>query len=432
MFVQLTKLTWREFEDLIEDLFLVQGYNVDYRSGVGPDGGRDIVVSQTCPVGMTRATQTYVIQCKRYDKTVSADQVLDISDTIVRYNANGYVLAVASDVSEPLQKKLTELSETRGWTCRIYRPTDIYRLLISHEEIFQKYFAQEYEEFRKRDIGLTLSDIKRAALEVFGLELIDDDAKQLRINAIVVEISDFAELEHIYRDQTLRGVVDNTYERLLKRKPSDYEFMIHAALVSRYSQDTRQLSFDFNISQSLEFISRARLIASWDIIPRGRLQFSRVGQVAFGCQAYHDLYKDGTMEIGNSEVAGYTSVLTFSSSTERDFRLWLSAQLPEKKRVIVDYQFQGTLQFFCLVSGSDGGNYFLQYIEGAGQDFILDDRGTKYVRIHGLGVPNGSLLRREMEIDTDLKNAVGCGVTRLDAFIVGITGRVALYRLVYC
>jgi hypothetical protein len=154
--------------------------------------------------------------------------------------------------------------------------------------------------------------------------------------------------------------------------------------------------------------------------------------VAFGCQAYHDLYKDGTMEIGNSEVAGYTSVLTFSSSTERDFRLWLSAQLPEKKRVIVDYQFQGTLQFFCLVSGSDGGNYFLQYIEGAGQDFILDDRGTKYVRIHGLGVPNGSLLRREMEIDTDLKNAVGCGVTRLDAFIVGITGRVALYRLVYC
>lgn len=55
-------------------------------------------------------------QCKAINKTVGKNKVLDIRDTIDTHNAQGYFLAVSSQISEPLTSKLEELRAKGIWT----------------------------------------------------------------------------------------------------------------------------------------------------------------------------------------------------------------------------------------------------------------------------------------------------------------------------
>ena len=49
---------WKDFEVLVAEAFLRQGYTADYSFGTGPDGGVDIA--------LTKAGRTTLVQCKRW------------------------------------------------------------------------------------------------------------------------------------------------------------------------------------------------------------------------------------------------------------------------------------------------------------------------------------------------------------------------------
>lgn len=115
-----------QFESLIKALLEREPNVVSIRK-VSPinqgDGGRDLliewnirnerIVSEVRP---PTSLIKVVGQCKSSNKSVGKNKVLDIRDTIESHNAQGYFLAVSTQISAPLTEKLEELQLKGIWT----------------------------------------------------------------------------------------------------------------------------------------------------------------------------------------------------------------------------------------------------------------------------------------------------------------------------
>lgn len=114
------------FEELIADLLEVEPRVSRVRlvgKSNNSDGGRDILVYKMVFDDKPQNNEEYLVvgQCKAYKNSVNKSHVIDIRDMLENYNAKGFVLAVASDITVPLIDNLNKLSEkyeVEWWTER--------------------------------------------------------------------------------------------------------------------------------------------------------------------------------------------------------------------------------------------------------------------------------------------------------------------------
>jgi hypothetical protein len=115
-----------QFEGLIKAL-LEREPNVKSVRKASPtnqgDRGRDLLIEWNLRTENTMSdTQPpielfkIVGQCKASNKTVGKNKVLDIRDTVETHNARGFFLAVSTQTSESLTKKMEELQSKGIWT----------------------------------------------------------------------------------------------------------------------------------------------------------------------------------------------------------------------------------------------------------------------------------------------------------------------------
>jgi len=115
-----------QFENLIKAL-LEQDQNVKSVRKNSPinqgDKGRDLLIEWNIkddtfiseanpPIRLIKV----VGQCKASSNTVGKNKVLDIRDTVDTHNAEGFFLAVSSQISAPLTEKLEDLKSKGTWT----------------------------------------------------------------------------------------------------------------------------------------------------------------------------------------------------------------------------------------------------------------------------------------------------------------------------
>lgn len=129
------------FEDLIADL-IETDIKVNKVRLLGKsnnsDGGRDILIYKRI-LGEQGYNSNYLVigQCKAYKNSVNKAQVTDIRDMIEHYGANGFFLAVTSNITVPLIDvlcKLGEKYEVDWWTQR-----EIFSLLRKNFYLVERY-----------------------------------------------------------------------------------------------------------------------------------------------------------------------------------------------------------------------------------------------------------------------------------------------------
>lgn len=125
------------FENLVAEIIECQQPNADVRV-VGktnnPDGGRDILIINRRQEGSRELT---ICQCKAYSRSVNKSHVADIRDTLDFHNANGFLLAVASEITTPLIDHLMSLSQryhVKWWTGR-----EIFKILRQYPMLIDRY-----------------------------------------------------------------------------------------------------------------------------------------------------------------------------------------------------------------------------------------------------------------------------------------------------
>jgi len=139
------------FEELVAEFFRSLGYqglNVNL-SGVGPDGGRDILFEFTVPDEIKVATRRWVIQCKFLTRSVSVADLgkRSIKDLIVSYDACGYLLICRERPTSGLTshfERLTENCKDRYlyeiWTGEQFKNKLLVEAEPLHQQFFPKYF----------------------------------------------------------------------------------------------------------------------------------------------------------------------------------------------------------------------------------------------------------------------------------------------------
>lgn len=151
----------KRFEDLVvsyfDDLKSEQGNNIiDIKikpSGIGTDGGRDILITANISDGITTYNKTWVIQCKFHVSNISTDEIADINiPTLIHsYNAVGYLLICR----EKATSKLTDLFERLEQNCifqnkyTIWSGEQFKTKILNREKILEQYFPEYFSYITK-------------------------------------------------------------------------------------------------------------------------------------------------------------------------------------------------------------------------------------------------------------------------------------------
>lgn len=103
----------RDFELLIREILFAKGYQV-YWSGVGPDGGRDLLCVERRESFLSPDKTTWLVQCKHNansEKSVSVSDLDGIVDSCVQHGASGYILACSTQPSSAVVERLEQITK---------------------------------------------------------------------------------------------------------------------------------------------------------------------------------------------------------------------------------------------------------------------------------------------------------------------------------
>lgn len=154
---------WRKFENLVESYFRLlkeeenNVIDVEVRaSGIGSDGGRDILVVFRVTDSVLPFERKWVVQCKFHEKTISKSDLADanIPSLIHQYGADGYLLICKGDVSS----RVTEMFENLNDKCKFKYKYEIWQgegfksRLLFKRSLHKQYFP-EYDEFLQTKEG---------------------------------------------------------------------------------------------------------------------------------------------------------------------------------------------------------------------------------------------------------------------------------------
>ena len=133
-----------DFELLCEDLLRALGFIIVHQSARGPEGGKDLIVSETVTdrVGITEERKT-LVQCKHHahsGKAVSFNQVANYRDVMDQYGVRRYLLVTSTVPTEDLREKFEKTSKKGEYVASIWSRGDLARFLDAHPDVRNRYF----------------------------------------------------------------------------------------------------------------------------------------------------------------------------------------------------------------------------------------------------------------------------------------------------
>lgn len=432
MLIDFNKLGYDDFENLMHDLFVCEGFQIDFHAGIGPDGKRDLIISKVISDSISEKKTRYVVQCKKYQKTVGSDDVIDISDTITRYQVDGFILAVTSTVSQPLLNKCDEINKRSDCRCLILRPFEIYEMVTRHQNVFLKYFPEEYSIFKDAMAKTYKQDIIDYLEHNPDIKTTADELEEIRKDLILFNIKSVDQFKIMLANIKMSEYIHSKFQEILKRRPTLYEYIHFSIFLSNYREDYWNDILNTYIMSLPEFISRIRIILNFDALPISEAVFDNPYQHFYEFFIYHPDYIHGKIQVSKSDVKAYKKSITISSLEDGEFRVVClnKSPIPMKKTLAVDYNFNGFFQLFILVKAKDGELYYVQYIDGEGDINIVDDKKPIYIQIYNKGINNGpNMLRKEMHFYNDLLNYYSKEAMEFLGLYLGVKGYIRLYNI---
>lgn len=125
----------RGLEQLMRELLVVLGFHPQW-SGVGPDGGRDLLFDEFGSDILGRKPRRWLVSCKDYaasGKAVGADDVSGLVETCQQHNADGFLLVCTTHPSSSTVTRLHEVEQNARFSLltHVWDGVMLERLLAS-------------------------------------------------------------------------------------------------------------------------------------------------------------------------------------------------------------------------------------------------------------------------------------------------------------
>lgn len=119
------------FEQLIREILVRSDFEVHW-TGIGPDGGRDLVAIERAAGPLAAFERKWLVSCKHYagsGRSVGLSDVTDISDACAAVDARGFLLACSTQPSSTLVRRLEEIEANRSIVTRYWDSIEIEKRL---------------------------------------------------------------------------------------------------------------------------------------------------------------------------------------------------------------------------------------------------------------------------------------------------------------
>lgn len=116
-----------KFEQLIRELLVLEGFETHW-TGVGQDGGRDLVVTEKLTGALSKYKRKWLVSCKHNansGKSVGRKQAGNISEDCRAIGAEGYILACSTQPSSSLISRLGEIEKNQGILTKVWDSIEI-------------------------------------------------------------------------------------------------------------------------------------------------------------------------------------------------------------------------------------------------------------------------------------------------------------------
>lgn len=146
-----------KFEQLIREMFVRSGYEVHW-TGVGPDRGRDLVVTENASGGLSNFSRKWLISCKHKahsNTSVGINDVSDIGDACRAVGADAFFLACSTQPAASVVARFEELTHSGRILCKYWDCVEIERRLQSPElfPLISLFFGESAERYRWKIIN---------------------------------------------------------------------------------------------------------------------------------------------------------------------------------------------------------------------------------------------------------------------------------------
>lgn len=121
-----------KFEQLIRELLVLEGFETHW-TGVGQDGGRDLVVTEKLKGDLSEHERKWLISCKHTansGKSLGREQAGNISEDCRAINAEGYILVCSTQPTTSLVTRLEEIEKNQNIITKVWDSIEIEKRLL--------------------------------------------------------------------------------------------------------------------------------------------------------------------------------------------------------------------------------------------------------------------------------------------------------------
>ena len=145
------------FENLVADYFRELAENPDNnivsvdakQTGIGTDGGRDILVKLMFSDEIVTFTRIWVVQCKFRENNISPSEIssINIPTLIHSYNADGYLLVCKKNPTSGTTSMFERLDDQciRQFEYKVWNGDQFLRMCRVMENLHSLYFSEYHE-----------------------------------------------------------------------------------------------------------------------------------------------------------------------------------------------------------------------------------------------------------------------------------------------
>ena len=143
-----------KFEQLVRELLVLEGFETHW-TGVGQDGGRDLVVTEILKGELSEYKRKWLISCKHTansGKSLGRDQAGNISEDCKAIGAEGYICVCSTQPTTSLVTRLSEIEQTQNIITKFWDSIEMEKRLLKPNtfNLIHTFFPESSKRYKWR------------------------------------------------------------------------------------------------------------------------------------------------------------------------------------------------------------------------------------------------------------------------------------------
>ncbi len=253
-----------EWELFARDFLQELGFFIESSPDRGPDGGKDMLVSESLDGRIGKYKFKWLVSCKHNavsNIAVNETEEQNILERVVGFNADGFIGFYSTVASSGLNNRLKQLKEAgrlKDFKIFEHKLIENYLINIGFSTLLMRFFPNGYKTIKP--LNIIFDKYHPLECDVCGKDLLEAMFKD-ELNGVIGFVGRTLEQGEIFNEDiyiACKGVCDTQIEKRFRA----------AGLTSNSWQDIKQLT---NPALFIKYV-----IATLNAIQRGEIKYSEI------------------------------------------------------------------------------------------------------------------------------------------------------------